>query len=82
MAPPMNEAYYADCDQIEQLMFLEKNASRIMEAVNRSKAYSLEGLIDSENVIVWKEKLILAYNGKKNILQHTQYISEQHVHEL
>ena len=59
MALPMNEAYYADCDQIEQMMFLEKNASRIMEAINRGKAYSLEGLIDSENVIAWK-KLILA----------------------
>ena len=38
----MNEAYYADCEQIEQLMFWEKNASCIIETINRSRAYSLE----------------------------------------
>ena len=77
----MNEAYYADCEHIEQLMFAEKNASHIIEAVNSGKAYSLEGLIDSENVIAWKEKLIFDYNNKKNILHHTRYISEQHVRD-
>ena len=46
----MNEAYYADCEQIEQLMFWEKNVPRIIEAINKSNAYSLEGLIDAEDV--------------------------------
>lgn len=78
---PMNEVYYADCEQIEQLMFGEKNASYIMKAVNRSNAYSLEGLIDAENVTSWKEKLISDYKNRKNILPHTRYISEQHIRE-
>lgn len=29
----MNEAYYADCEQIEQLMFLEKNSPRIEDQI-------------------------------------------------
>ena len=77
----MNEAYYADCEQIEQLMYLEKNAPHIMEAINKSKAYSLEGLIDAESVEVWKKQLIFSYNNKGNILLHTQYISEQHIRD-
>lgn len=77
----MNKAYYADCEQIEQLMFLEKDAPRIIEAVNRSNEYSLGGLIDSENVKAWKEKLIFNYNNRKNILLHTKYISEQHIRD-
>lgn len=31
----MNEAYYADCDQIEQVMFREKNAPRIIEVIKK-----------------------------------------------
>lgn len=77
----MNEAYYADCEQIEQLMFLEKNSPRIIEALNTGKAYSLEGLIDAEDVMVWREKLIFDYNNKKSILPHTKYISEQHIRD-
>ena len=77
----MNEVYYADCEQIEQLMFREKNASRIIEAINRSKAYTLEGLIESKDVKAWKEKLIFDYNNKKNILLHTKYISEQSIRD-
>ena len=77
----MNEAYYADCEQIEQLMFSERNAPRIIEALNRGKAYSLEGLIDAEDVKGWKEKLIFDYNNKKSILLHTEYISEQHIRD-
>ena len=77
----MNEAYYADCDQIEQLMFWEKNASRIIEAITKSKAYSLEGLIDAENVIIWREKLISDYDGKTKSLPHTIYISEQQIRD-
>ena len=77
----MNEAYYADCEQIEQVMFLEKNAPCIIEAINRGKAYSLEGLIDAEDVIVWREKLNFDYNHKKSILPHTKYISEQNIRD-
>lgn len=77
----MNEAYYADCEQIEQRMFWEKDAPCIMEAINNSKAYSLEGLIDAEDVRAWKEKLIFDYNNKKNILVHTEYISEQNIRD-
>lgn len=77
----MNAAYYADCEQIEQLMFLEKNALRIIEAINKSKAYSLEELIDSENVEAWKKQVIFDYNNQRNIFLRTQYISEQHVRD-
>ena len=77
----MNEAYYADCEQLEQVMFLEKNAPHIIAALNRGKAYSLEGLIDAEDVKAWKEKLILDYNNKKSTLLHTKYISEQHIRD-
>lgn len=77
----MNEAYYADCDQIEQLMFREKSAPRIIEAIKRGNAYSLEGMIDAEDVEAWKEKLILAYDNKKDILVRTNYISEQNIRD-
>ena len=77
----MNEAYYADCEQIEQLMYLEKNVPRIIEAINRGKAYSLEGLIDAEDVTAWREKLIFDYNNKNNNMYHTRYISEQHIRD-
>ena len=77
----MNEAYYADCEQIEQLMFWEKDTSRIIKAIGNSKAYSLEGLIDSEDVEAWKEKLIFEYNNKRKILLNTTYISDQQVRD-
>ena len=77
----MNEAYYADCEQIEQLMFWEKDASRIIKAISKSKAYSLEGLIDSEDIEVWKEKLIFEYNNKRKTSLHTTYISEQQIRD-
>ena len=77
----MNEAYYADCEQIEQLMFFEKNASRIIETINKGNAYSLEGLIDAEDVRAWKEKFIFDYNNRKNISIQTKYISEQHIRD-
>ncbi len=77
----MNEAYYADCEQIEQLMFFEKNTSRIIETINKGNAYSLEGLIDAEDVRAWKEKFIYDYNNRKNISIQTKYISEQHIRD-
>ncbi|MBD5528490.1 MAG: hypothetical protein HDR02_08810 [Lachnospiraceae bacterium] len=77
----MNEAYYADCEQIEQLMYFEKNASRIIETINRGQAYSVEGLIDAEDVKAWKEKLIFDYNNRENISIQTKYISEQHIRD-
>ena len=77
----MNEAYYADCEQIEQLLFWEKDASRIIKAISKSKAYSLEGLIDSEDVKAWKEKLIFEYDNKRKLLLHTTYISEQQIRD-
>lgn len=77
----MNEAYYVDCEQIEQLMFGDENASRIIEAMNKGKAYSLEKLIDAEDVDAWKEKIIFDYNNRKCSLVHANYISEQHVRE-
>ncbi len=77
----MNEAYYVDCEQIEELMYWEENAPRIINGLKESKAYSLDGMIDAESVRAWKEKLILDYNNKRNIHPHTQYISEQHVRD-
>lgn len=75
----MNEAYYADCEQIEELMFGEENAPRIISGVKNGRAYTLEGRIDAESVSAWKEKLLLAYNGRRDVLPRTQYISERHV---
>lgn len=77
----LNEAYYADCVQIEETLFWEQNAPLIISAVKESKAYSLEGMIDAESVSAWKEKLISDYNNKKHISPHTQYISEQHIRD-
>lgn len=65
----------------EQVMFREKNAPCIIEAINRGKSYSLEGLIDAEDVIVWREKLNFDYNHQKSILLHTKYISEQNIRD-
>lgn len=76
-----NQAYYADCEQITQVLFEEKNVASIIEALNSSKAYSLEGLIDAEDVEAWRDKLIMAYHDRKEIMIHTQYISEQHVRD-
>lgn len=77
----MNEAYYADCEQIDQLMFWEKDASCIIKAISKSKSYSLEGLIDSEDVAAWKEKLIFEYHNKRKSMLHTAYISEQQIRD-
>lgn len=77
----MNEAYYADCAQIEELLFWEEDAPRIIDGVKGGKAYSLEGRIDAESVEAWKEKLILAYRNRRSILPRTQYISERHVRD-
>lgn len=77
----MNQAYYTDCEQIEHLMFLEENASHIIDAIKGSNAYSLEGLIDTEDIKAWKEKLIFDYNNKRDILIHPRYISEQQIRE-
>lgn len=77
----MNEAYYADCEQIEQLMFMEKNAPCIIAAINQGNAYALKGLIDAEDVMAWKEKLIFDYNNRKTVSLHTKYISEQHIRD-
>ena len=77
----MNEAYYADCEQIEQLLLWEKDASRIVQAICNGKAYSLDGLIDSEDVEAWKEKLIFDYHNKRNLSLHTTYISEQQIRD-
>lgn len=77
----MNKAYYADCDQLEQLLFGEKDSSRIIKAVSKSKAYSLEDLIDSEDVSGWKEKLVNNYNNKRKLGLHTTYISEHEIRD-
>ena len=62
-------------------MFLEENSPCIIEAINKGKAYSLVGLIDAEDVMAWKEKLIFDYINKKSILIHTTYMSEQHIRD-
>ena len=77
----MNEAYYADCEQIEKLLFWEEDAPRIINGIKESKAYSLEGVIDAESIKAWKEKLIFNYNNKRDIFPRTKYISEQYVRD-
>lgn len=77
----MNEAYYADCKQMEELLLWEENARRIINGITESSAYSLEGLIDAESVRAWKERLIFDYNNKRDIPPHTKYISEQHIRD-
>ncbi len=77
----MNEAYYADCKQIEEVMFGVENVSRIINGLKESKAYTLEGLIDAESVSAWKTKLILDYHNKRDVPPHTKYISEDHVRD-
>ena len=77
----LNEAYYADCEQIEELLFWEEKAPLIINSIKESKAYSLGGIIDAESVEAWKERLIFAYNDKRDILPHTQYISELDVRD-
>lgn len=76
-----NQAYYADCDKLAQVLFEEKNVASIIEALSSSKAYSLEGIIDAGDAEAWKDKLIMAYDDRKQTAVHTQYISEQHVRE-
>lgn len=80
-APDMtlNEAYYADCEQIEHLMFGDQDAARIIEAVKNGKAYSLEGLIDAEAVTAWKEKLLFDHINKRQLSSETAYITEQQI---
>ena len=77
----MNETYYKDCEQLEQLMYFEDNALQIIAAVNKGKAYSLEDMIDEKDVESWKEKVVFNYNNRKDILANTQYISEQNIYD-
>lgn len=77
----MNEAYYKDCEQLEQLMYFEDNALQIIETLNKGKAYSLEDMIDEKDVECWKEKVIFNYNNRKDILVDTQYISEHNIYD-
>lgn len=77
----MNEAYYADCMQIEELMFWEDNVPRIINGIKESNAYSLEGMVDMESVNAWKEKLLLDYHNKGDAFPHTKYDAEHHVRD-
>lgn len=74
-----NQAYYADCEQITQVLFEEKNVVRIIEGLGESSAFTLEGLVDADDVEAWRDKQIRAYQGRKQMAANTQYISEQHV---
>ena len=74
-----NQAYYADCEQITQVLFEEKNVARIIEGLGESSAFTLEGLGDADDVEAWRDKQIRAYQGRKQMAANTQYISEQHV---
>lgn len=76
-----NQAYYADCDKLAQVLFEEQNVARIIEALGESRAYTLEGLIDAEDVEAWKDKLIMAYHDRKQMAVQPQYIAEQHVRD-
>jgi len=74
-----NQAYYADCDKLAQVLFEEKNVVRIIEGLGESSAFTLEGLVDADDVEAWRDKQIRAYQGRKQMAANTQYISEQHV---
>ena len=54
----MNEVYYADCEQIQERLFWDGNAPRIIDGIREGKAYSLEGMIDAGSVLAWRDKLI------------------------
>lgn len=74
-----NQAYYADCDKLAQVLFEEKNVVRIIEGLGESSAFTLEGLVDADDVEAWRDKQIREYQGRKQMAANTQYISEQHV---
>ena len=75
----MNEVYYADCEQIQERLFCDGNAPRIIDGIREGKAYSLEGMIDAGSVLAWRDKLISEYSGRGDIIPDTKYISEQQV---
>lgn len=78
---PMNEVYYADCGQIQERLFWDGNAPRIIDGIREGKAYSLEGMIDAGSVSAWRDKLIRQYSGRRDIIPDTKYISERQVRD-
>lgn len=76
-----NQAYYADCEQITQVLFEEKNVASIIEALNSSKAYTLESLIDAEDVEAWRDRVVMEYQDRKKTVEDKQYITEKQIRD-
>lgn len=75
----MNEAYYADCEQLEQMLYEDEKAADVIESLKVSNAITLEGLIEAEDVEKWKEALLTKYSGRTRITNDTYYISKAQV---
>lgn len=63
----MNEAYYLDCEQIEQMLYDDEKAASIVKGLKKSNAITLEGLIEAPDVEKWKDVLLTKYNDRTRI---------------
>lgn len=75
----MNEAYYEDCEQIEQMLFEDEKAADVIESLKVSNAITLEGLIEAEDVEKWKEVLLTKYSDRTRITGDIYYISKTQI---
>ena len=77
----MNEAYYADCEQLEQMLYEDEKAADVIESLKVSNAITLEGLIEAEDVEKWKNVLLAKYDSRTKTFADTIYISKQQVED-
>lgn len=77
----MNEAYYADCEQLEQMLYEDEKAADVIESLKVSNAITLDGLIEAENVEKWKDVLLEKYDSRTKVFEDTVYISKQQVED-
>lgn len=77
----MNQAYYYDCEQVDQLLCEDAAVIPIIRNIRLSTAYTLDGLIEKDDVGIWKEKLLADYDKRKPVKGHTLYISERKIRD-
>ncbi len=77
----MNEMYYSDCEQIEQMLYEDEKAASVIENLKVGNAITLDGLIDASDVEKWKGVLLAKYDSRTKTFADTIYISKQQVED-
>ncbi len=77
----MNEMYYSDCEQIEQMLYSHEKAESVIKSLKDSNAITIEGMIDAQDVEKWKDVLLKKYDGRTQDFTDTTYISKQQIED-